>query len=190
MNYGTDYNLVTENPADGEVLHVGDRLELTWRLFQTGTWFIARQIDKIERVFEDDGRVKLRSYVYDENAMTLTLEMEITSVGLAPAELPFMATGLVITAGALTVLILTNLIFGAAFYFMYRRGRTGKLYRKAAPAIKERLDDPEVSEGEKEILRRGMEEEPGILETVKTASGAVALVAIVVLVYLVIGGKS
>ncbi len=190
MNLGSDYSLVTENPADAETLLAGDRLELTWQLFQGGTWFVSVQVDKIEKALGADGRVKLRSYVYDSDKMLLTLEMEVERSTVNSAELPFMASGVVVTAGALTVLVLVNMIVGATFWFFYQNTRTGKLYRKAAPGIQERLDDPEVPEGEKEILRRGLEDEPSIRETVTTASGALALLAVAVLAVVVYGAKS
>lgn len=185
------YVLISENPSDDEVLLTGDRVTMEWDLFQTGTWFVSYQIAKIEAAFARDGRVELLSYTYDPDAKTLALEMEIKSNNIGQtsmAAIPGMASSLIGVAAVLTIGILAAMVIGAALAFMYERNRRTKLFRKAGPAVKKRLEDPDVSPEEKEVLERGLEaEEVTPSEAVAAASGAVILVVVAVVIFKVLG---
>jgi len=183
------YELI-ETPAEDEPLQAGDRLELTWEIYQTGTWYWSMlMIPRVERAFEEDGRVRLNAYRYDPEAMTITYCVEVLSNNVGQTDTPaFVASiGPVVGFLVVTIAVIVNLIVGAVISGMYRRYKVECARKKAAPKVKELLEDPNTPAEVKVVLEEGMRgEETTIPEALKAASWAVGLLAGVVIIHMIL----
>jgi len=168
--------------ADDEPLQVGDRVDITWDIYQGGDWFVGFQIGKIERAFEADGRVKLLSYFYDEPNMQLTLRCEVIQGGSSAP--PALAAGLApLAIIAIAVIGIVMIAIGASWAFLYEKSRSHRVYRKAPAAVQEALDDPNTAPEVKEVLQAGLEAQE---ETWPDALGKLAVAAVVIAVALIV----
>lgn len=188
----TRYRLKATNPPDSQILRAGDRVVTTWKLIQAGTWLVNYQVSKIERAFESDGRARLRSYVYDPDKGTISLDTQVNDIVQEPTgrsgEIQHASVG----AGAALLLgVLIGIALSAVTAFVYKRTQQVEHYELIIQGV---LDDPDVPQRTKDAIEERLEEVPapgpGIGETVTAASGALALVAAAVIAWIIIRGNS
>ncbi len=165
-------------PDDQEPLKVGDRLELTFDMYQGGEWFIAMQIWEIERRFAADGRLKLHNYLHDKEAMTMTFDVEVLSNPTGQSDVPSLASsaGVIVTV-LVTLALVTAILCEARWGWLYKATRRGRVRRKATPTQQRVLDDPNTPEDVKEAIREGIDRKSDISDTVSIALWAVVLFA-------------
>jgi len=185
------YRLEATNPPDSQVLRAGDRVVTTWTLIQAGDWLINYQVGKIERAFEADGRARLRSYVYDPVKRTLSLDTQVNdNVGEPTPDNPEVQQAGVGPGLLLGVLI--GIVLSAATWLVYKRTQQVKHYVRKDEFYEGHLDVPQsVKDEAKEKFGDGPQGGLGLFDAVQGTAGAVGLVAIAVLAYIIfLGGKS
>jgi len=144
------YYEVLPTPLDDEELMPGDRVWLTYDLFQLGDWIIAYQVGKMERDLETEGRFELMSYIYDEPNKRLILKCRVRN----PEEIPPM----IYRAGVANLLALIGLLAGGLAMISYGQDRERRVYRLTPQATKELIDqieaDPNLTDEEKQRLKQ------------------------------------
>lgn len=189
MNVPEGYVLI-ETPPEDEPLVAGDRLELTWDIYQTGTWYWSQlMIPRVEQAFERDGRIRLNGYVYDPERMTITYQVEVLSNNVAQTSTPALAASLgpIALVAFVTIGFIVSIIVGAVLSAMYQKYRV-EVARKS-PKVQEMLESPETDPEVKVVLEEGIKRQtgPGVLETISETSGALGLLALAIIAVVVIG---
>jgi len=188
-----EYVLISKNPPEDQVLLAGDRVFMEWDVLQMGPWFMQFEVAKIEAALNRDGRVELLWWDYNEVDMTLALYVEIKSNTIGQTSMPGVP-GMALTLGPggvvliLTIGVLLLMVTSGMIGYLMEKARRVELWQGAGPAVKKRLEDPDVSEEEKEVLMRGLEaEETSLGSGLKAAAGAVVVVVVVFVGFKILG---
>ncbi|MFA5265998.1 MAG: hypothetical protein WC378_19425 [Opitutaceae bacterium] len=107
-----------------ELLQPGDRVEITWDIYQGGTWLVNYQALQISQAFERDTRVKLHDYRYDASARTFSIDVEILN-------------------HSATVETIADIAMAATWEFALEASRRYQVFRPAAASMPE---DPGVQD--------------------------------------------
>jgi len=182
-----EYYEVIPTPEEDQTLQVGDRVELTWDLYQTGDWLIALQISKIEQAFEADGRLKLLAYSYDEQAMTLMIRCEVLTAGQQAKGLPLAASvAPVVVVLAVSIAAIVGIVTGAIWGILYPQSRRDKVFRIR---MQDLADDPETPPSVQKEIEDAIEDAGGVPgpNPFVAASGAVVVLGIAILAVVLLG---
>jgi len=186
------YELIETPPAD-EPLMVGDCLEFTWDIYQSGAYYWSVMASRLEQACESDGRFRLVRYDYrwDEGAKTISYEIQVLSNNVAQTDVPAFVTSLG-TVGVIVLVCITLLLTlfhdeiqglypGTARVIVARYKRVKEIVDSDLPPaekvekIKEITDAPVIETGK------------GVFESVGDITGNMLLIALVVLAVVVLG---
>lgn len=168
-------------------LYVGDRVELTYKLLQGGTWFVAWQVSVLEDKLMEDGRFELMSYVYDEDAFTIMFEVEVRATEKKTS--PKVQQAGIGAAGWVIVGEVVTLVSVLAYMLIW-----GDPDAKVIRALKDVMESPDLTDEQKkaiaDIAKQRAESDSVVVQAAEAAGGTFAVLVVLTLAYLIFGRRS